>query len=333
MNKRYQVFLSSTFADLKEERKLVSKALRNSGCFVEEMEQFPAADQDQMEFIRNVIDPCDYYLLLIRNRYGSMNEKGVSFTEMEFDYAKSRGIFIIALVYAGKDDSAVNVDQDIKLKKKLERFKSKVMNGRIVKPWHSDVELVAATYESIRNAITNHPATGWVKADLPANAEILNEINELRKLNEALASENRYLKELRDLNVPNVASLSDVHEIPLYPVVMNHGQYTYDETKPEYFSVTWRDLFIGCAKTFLKSEGVGELRKQIIFFLSEVEDEDDAGLDFYTILISDIEMIYLQFRAQNLIKIIATEGHLSFQLTGCGEKLFLSEKAIKSKNI
>ncbi|MCR9883896.1 DUF4062 domain-containing protein, partial [Vibrio alginolyticus] len=73
MEKRYQVFVSSTFADLQEERQQVIQALMEMDCIPAGMELFPATDEEQWEFIKRIIDDCDYYLLIIGGRYGSVS--------------------------------------------------------------------------------------------------------------------------------------------------------------------------------------------------------------------------------------------------------------------
>jgi hypothetical protein len=45
--KRYQVFVSSTFQDLQEERQEVIQALLELDCIPSGMELFPAANEDQ----------------------------------------------------------------------------------------------------------------------------------------------------------------------------------------------------------------------------------------------------------------------------------------------
>lgn len=85
MDKRYQVFLSSTYADLKDERQKVIQTLMEMDCIPSGMELFPATDEEQWEFIKKVIDDCDYYLLIIGGRYGSINAEGISYTEKEYD--------------------------------------------------------------------------------------------------------------------------------------------------------------------------------------------------------------------------------------------------------
>ena len=91
MDIRYQVFVSSTYADLKAERQKVMQTLMQMDCIPAGMELFPATDEKQFEFIKSVIDDCDYYLLIIGGRYGTTTETGISFTEKEYDYAVERG--------------------------------------------------------------------------------------------------------------------------------------------------------------------------------------------------------------------------------------------------
>jgi hypothetical protein len=71
MEKRYQVFVSSTFADLQQERHGIMQTLMQLDCIPAGMELFPAADEEQWAFIQKVIADCDYYLF---NPYGVLSE-------------------------------------------------------------------------------------------------------------------------------------------------------------------------------------------------------------------------------------------------------------------
>ena len=65
--------------------------------------------------IKQVIDLCDYYVLIIGARYGSLNETtGLSYTEMEYDYAVSKNIPVLVFL----DDSIVGSDEFINIKNK-----------------------------------------------------------------------------------------------------------------------------------------------------------------------------------------------------------------------
>src|SRR5580692_5823843 len=97
---RFQVFVSSTYADLREARQQVTMALLECDAFPTGMEIFPAADDDAWTLIQRVIDESDYYLLAIAGRYGSVNPMtGLSYTEMEYDYAVSVGKPVMAFLH------------------------------------------------------------------------------------------------------------------------------------------------------------------------------------------------------------------------------------------
>ena len=120
MEKRYQIFISSTFADLEEERKGVMEAIISLNCFPAGMEMFPATDTEQFEYIKTIIDESDYYVLIIAGRYGSVAEDGVSYTEKEFDYAKEKGVPILTFIKKNIEIiPASKTDQDNKKKKKF----------------------------------------------------------------------------------------------------------------------------------------------------------------------------------------------------------------------
>lgn len=91
MKKKYQVFISSTYNDLQEERAAVTQCLLEMNCIPVGMEQFPASNLSQMEYIKMMLDDCDYYILILAGKYGSCDERGIGFTENEYDYALHKG--------------------------------------------------------------------------------------------------------------------------------------------------------------------------------------------------------------------------------------------------
>ena len=182
MDKRYQIFISSTFSDLKEERNKVMQTIMSLDCIPAGMELFPAMDEEQIEFIKMIIYDCDYYLLIVGARYGSMDENGVSYTEKEYDYAVSKGIPVIAFLHHDISSLPMNkADLDAELRKKLEAFRKKVETGRLVQYWKNADDLNAKVAVSLPKTIKMFPRTGWVRANLQSNAESLQEMNELRK--------------------------------------------------------------------------------------------------------------------------------------------------------
>jgi hypothetical protein len=209
MKTRYQVFISSTFVDLETERNEIMRALMKMNHIPAGMELFPAADEDQMQFIRRIIDDCDYYILLIGGRYGSTSSEGVSYTEMEYDYAKSRGLKIIALLHEDPDlIVAGKTERSSEAAEKLQLFREKVSNGRMINYWSTSKELPGIVAISLMEAITTYPAVGWVRGDSVASEDLLRQINDLRLENEALRSTGTLAAPEIPV-VPNLASLDE----------------------------------------------------------------------------------------------------------------------------
>lgn len=188
MEKRYQVFVSSTFADLEHERNKVIQTLMEMDCIPACMEFFPATDEDQFEFIKRIIDDCDYYLLIIGGRYGSITAQGISYTEQEYEYALERGLKVIALLHENPNQIPFDKsEQDPELRVRLQSFRDKAATGRIVKFWPNAEALPGIVALSLPKTIKMFPAIGWVRADKVSNEELLFEINELRKQNAELS--------------------------------------------------------------------------------------------------------------------------------------------------
>jgi hypothetical protein len=70
--RKLQVFVSSTYIDLREERQAAVEAILLAGHIPAGMELFAAGDQSQMQVIKQWIDESDVYLLILGGRYGSI---------------------------------------------------------------------------------------------------------------------------------------------------------------------------------------------------------------------------------------------------------------------
>ena len=187
MEKRYTVFVSSTFEDLQEERKEVMQALLELDCIPAGMELFPASNDDQWTLIKRVIDDCDYYILIIGGRYGSTNDEGISYTQMEFEYALSTNKPIISFLPKHPEKIETGkTDQDPEKKKKLEEFKN-LAQKKLIKFWENPENLGSIVSRSMIRLIKDFPAEGWVKAKYAIDDESHTiEINRLQRENEEL---------------------------------------------------------------------------------------------------------------------------------------------------
>lgn len=181
-SKKYQVFVSSTFLDLKNERQAVSRAILNLGHIPAGMELFPAADIDQLVFIKKVIDDCDYYLLIVGGKYGSISEDGLSFTELEYQYAIEKNKPVLAFLHQDISEIASkNVDSDPEKILKLESFRKTVSSGRLVEFWTTTENLEAKALVGLTNAFNEKPQIGWRRDTGELNAETQLRVDKMRE--------------------------------------------------------------------------------------------------------------------------------------------------------
>lgn len=174
MDKRYQVFVSSTYDDLIEERLEVMKALIELDCIPCGMEYFPAANEDQWTFIKNLIDMCDYYVVIIGGRYGSEDPEGKSYTQKEYEYAISKEIPTIGFIQRDRSSlPETKKETDEEKLKKLEDFIS-IVRSKLCKDWSNAYELGGVVGRSLIQLIKSNPRNGWIRADKEIPKEIIN---------------------------------------------------------------------------------------------------------------------------------------------------------------
>lgn len=238
MEKRYQVFISSTFQDLKNARQEVSHALLRADCFPAGMELFPAADEEQFEFIKTVIDQSDYYIIISAGRYGSVHpETGLSYTEMEYDYAVETGKPVIRLLH--NDPKSLETEGDRQLANLL-NFRDKMKSERMVAFWETPDQLGKEVTFALLDLKKAKPAIGWVRGDQIASTEAVNEIaalgaenikleKKVLKLTSQLDDASNYLSPLQELSEQVVATvhrcvgtITETAAISVYQLVTAH---------------------------------------------------------------------------------------------------------------
>lgn len=185
-NRKYQVFISSTYSDLVEERKKVLDILLMADCIPAGMEAFVATDTEQFEVIKKVIDLCDYYVLIIGQRYGSINpDSGISYTEMEYDYAIKNKISV--LVFALDEQVILPDDKkenDLEKIEKLKAFRAKALTNRLCSIWKNTDELVGKVAVSIMTAKETIERPGWQRGTDFDEASLRRTIMNLQEENE-----------------------------------------------------------------------------------------------------------------------------------------------------
>lgn len=192
MSKKLQVFVSSTYTDLREERQAVIEAILRARHIPAGMELFAAGDKCQLEIIKEWIQDSDIFMLILGGRYGTIEpDSGKSYIELEYEYANSTNKpYFAAVMHDEYLDKKIKADGKNALEREhpdlLTRFRSQV-TSRICRFFKSTEELKLAVLESLLDIERTRNLVGWVRADSLTNpTPLIEEIGQLRKENTAL---------------------------------------------------------------------------------------------------------------------------------------------------
>lgn len=334
MEKRYQVFVSSTYVDLQDERQQVLQALMEMDCIPAGMELFPAADQEQWEFIKRIIDDCDYYLLIIGGKYGSLSSEGISYTEMEYDYAVDQGLKIVALLHDDPDNlPGKKIEIDPEAREKLNQFRENVSTGRLVKFWNRADQLAGLVALSISKTIKMYPAVGWVRADQGNSTELLIQLNELRQKNEALLLENQQLKQQAIIDTGDYSSGEEL--IKLKGTYKTSYSNSY-KASWEY-EVTWNQIISYIGPHLLQHLNDGSVNSQLAKSILKANGKDADS--YYTTKVEEevFQTVKLQLMALGLVEVKSLQTKqggmaLFWILTPKGKKCVMDVRTLKKEN-
>ena len=186
MKRKLQIFVSSTYKDLLDERQAAVSAILEAGHIPAGMELFAAGDQSQWETIKRWIEESDVFMLILGGRYGSIEPQSeLSYIELEYDRAVKLKKPYFAIVI---DDSALaerikSKGQDVfelDNAAKLGALRAKVLS-KMSSFFRDAKDVKLAIHKSIRDLESRHKMTGWVcAADVPNVQALQDEIQNLK---------------------------------------------------------------------------------------------------------------------------------------------------------
>ncbi len=203
---KYQVFISSTYSDLREEREAVTWAILKDRHIPVGMENLTAMDDRGWKAIKSLIDRTDYYVLIVAGRYGSVDvSSGKSWTEQEYDYAREIGIPVLAFVREDQCITKAKMEREPAGQESLRRFVEKIGKHHYAK-WHQSDDLVAAVSAALRQQIdtdidSGKERPGWYRGDELPSPQTLEEFARLSTENDKLraaVAETSLVTELRN---------------------------------------------------------------------------------------------------------------------------------------
>lgn len=345
MEKRFQVFVSSTFKDLEAERQEVMHALLELDCMPSGMELFPAANETQWNLIKKVIDDCDYYILILGGRYGSISPEGLSYTEMEYRYALSINKPTIAFIH--RDPGKIITDKTETTKEgkdKLAEFRT-LVEKKLCKHWDTPHELGSVVSRSLIQLIKSSPAIGWVRANELADRDATVELLQLRRRVDDLQSELAKARTSAPKGAEALSQGEESHSLRFSFSATALGSYSSVAWSGS-FSPTWDKIFSVVAPLMINEAAEGAIKST----LNKMVEEDNLNalrnnkklerhtLSVFSLHQEDFQTIKIQLRALGLItkseksRSVKDSGTY-WTLTPYGDEVMTRLRAIRSNQV
>ena len=261
--KKYQVFISSTYTDLLDERQAAVEAILQAGHIPAGMELFTSSNQSQWDIIKRWIDESDIYMLILGGRYGSIETKsGKSYTHLEYEYALSikKPLFVIVI-----KDEALNQKTVAQVEnqnpEKLKKFKKKVLSS-MCEFFVDTKDIQLAVHKCIGKIIQDNELIGWVRGN-QQNEGLASELVRLNEENRKLREENEEFKRNQQIRLPKLTLEMNDGE----PLTLKYKEYKeqyYKKREPIDWSAIDDEL-----KEFLTAKEVEQYNQQ----LSEITEE------------------------------------------------------------
>ena len=193
--KKLQVFISSTYSDLLEERQACVETILQAGHILAGMELFAAGSETQLDTIKRWIDASDVYMLLLGGRYGSLDPKTkLAYTEVEYRYAleKKKPVFAVVMSDGFLDAKIAQVGRSVFEQDNVDKYRKlkKLVLSKIVKFFDSLDGIKLAIFQSMIEIDSRYNLEGWVRGSEVVDVKpLISQISVLTQENATLKKE------------------------------------------------------------------------------------------------------------------------------------------------
>ncbi|MBO1087631.1 DUF4062 domain-containing protein [Enterococcus hirae] len=275
MKKKYQVFISSTYLDLKEERQKIVEAILSAGHIPAGMELFHAGDETQKELIEEWINDSDIYVLILGGRYGSLDSDGKSYTEWEYDKAKElnkpRFSLVLTQEYLdNKVEKGLIKATDLEYNTpKLVDFRDKV-KSKIVSEINTIEQIEAEVFKAINRISSKQSESleGWIKGSW------LSEIERLKKENVDLSSQ-LVSRQTEVIDMRKELSVTKDNFVGEYNFSYVKKMLANKKIQSDILNENLQEL-----EEKKNSEGLSNVEQRTYEKLSELKSEDLSALEY-----------------------------------------------------
>ena len=271
LDKRYQVFISTSGSEMQPERIVLSQTLVGMGFFSWGLENRTPLSTT---FARRQIDDCDYVVLILGSQYGEQSVSGVGYMHLEYIYAVTKQKPIIVFMHEDPDsrDPALH-DEKLELREKFKEFR-KLLQQEVdqVFTYRSLRDLELAVRLNMSQILERYPVLGWVR---PQNTQVLNdEIERLKAKVVQLETE---------VGAREADPFSNVEKVSMHEdFSFEYRMHAYQDGNFKELKVqrrmTWAQLLSILGSTFINPTPEDFFSKRMNEYLNET-GLDDARLE------------------------------------------------------
>lgn len=262
LDKRYQVFISTSGSEMQPERIVLTQTLVGMGFFSWGLEQRTPLST---AFARRQIDDCDYVVLLLGSQYGEQSVSGVGYMHLEYIYAITKQKPMIVFMHEDPDSRDASL-QDAKpeLREKFKEFR-RLLQQEVdqVFYYRSLRDLELAVRFNMPQMLERYPVVGWVR---PQNTQALHD--EIEQLQAKVAQlKNKLGKTEADpfLSLPKVS----MHEAFQFEYRMHAYQDGNFKELKVHKRLIWAQLFSILGSTFIHPTPEEYFSKRMNEYLNE----------------------------------------------------------------
>ncbi len=247
-SKLYQVFISATYHDLVEERRVVLELLPQMGCMPILL---PSQGPQAWPSVRKRIEAADYYFLLVGSRYGSLTPSGVSHTHQEFVHARHKKKPMLICRHAQPSRRPEGMQETTAEGRTRFQDFCQLLDEESALVWQDTTDLARVLRSKVPAWIQAHPAEGWVRASSMSATQILGraatredpDLDEaLARIAELEAERDQWLSGLfKPSELAQGLELTDVH----YQANVYHAGHC--ELLMLRSNLSWNEIFLAMA--------------------------------------------------------------------------------------
>lgn len=164
VEKRYQVFISTTYPDMQTARQAMMLPLMDADMVPMSMDLHLEDSHSLMPVAQRMIDDCDYFVVLLGGRYGALSPLGLSFSHREYIFAATKRKPVLALIHDQPHTLPEGAREPTREGQVRRDDFARLLENKVPSyRWREESELAGLVSKVMPEMMRQYPAQGWVR--------------------------------------------------------------------------------------------------------------------------------------------------------------------------